>query len=167
MESMKLALLVIDMQKAYYRNFSKESMDKASVYINTAVETFRKNNLPIVWIQNEGKADGVVRGTEGFEIIENLKPRENEKRIIKEYRNSFNKTELLEYIKENAIDALIITGFSAAFCILSTYRAAEDHDLRPIILKGAIAGNTSDNITFVENIDNSLTINVLEYMMEK
>jgi nicotinamidase-related amidase len=167
MESMKLALFVIDMQNVSYYGPSKESMDKASGCINAAVEVFRENNLPIVWIQNENKKNGSIRGTKNFEIIENLKPNKNEKIIVIEYKNSFNKTELLNYVNENSIDTIIITGYSAAYCVLSTYRAAEDYDLRPIILKNAIAANVDANIQLVENTNDIMTINVLKYLIEK
>jgi len=163
---MNLALLVIDMQKAFFHGNSKKSMEKASEYINYTVNLFREHSKKIIWIQDEDKEDGNVNGTEGFEIIELLEPQQNEKRIIKHYGNSFNKTELLEYLLEEKIDTIIITGFCAEYCILSTYRGALDHDLTPIILKNAIAGGNDENIKFVENINDVITIKVLEKILK-
>ncbi|MDR1900691.1 MAG: cysteine hydrolase [Treponema sp.] len=163
---MKLALLIIDMQKAFYKYYGKESMDQAIGYINYAVKLFRKSNYPIIWIQNENKSENIVKGTTEFELIDGLKPFVNEKSIIKGYNNSFNKTGLLDYIKENAIDTLIITGYNAVYCILSTYQGAMDHDLMPIILKKSLASNTKENIKFVEELCETISIKVLEKIME-
>ena len=164
---MNIALLVIDMQKEFFHGNSKNSMENAVKYINYTVNLFRKNNKKIIWIQDEDEEDGNINGTEGFEIIELLAPLQSEKRIIKHYGNSFNKTELLKYILKEKIDTIIITGYSAEYCVLSTYRGALDHDLTPILLKNAIASSNNDNIKFVENINDIITINVLKKIITK
>jgi nicotinamidase-related amidase len=156
---MKEALLIIDMQKASYGGFSQESMDKASETINRAVELFRQKNRPIVWIQDE---EGHTPDSESFQIIDALKPLDGEKRVSKRYMNSFNKTELLDYLTDLSIDTVIITGYNAAYCVLSTYRGALDNDLTPIILKGALASGDEENIAFVEKLcENSVEIGSL------
>jgi nicotinamidase-related amidase len=164
---MNIALLVIDMQKAYYTKYSKESMDLASWYIQCIIETFRKNNKKIIWAQNAIKDDLNIRGTEGFEIIDILEPRSDEKVIIKEYDNAFNKTELYEYLVQEGIDTIIITGYCAEYCVLSTYRGAKDKDIMPIILKNAIASGNKENIKFVEEISEIITLKALEKVAAK
>ena len=164
---MNMALLIIDMQKAFFTDDSRISMENAAEYINYTVDLFRKNNKQIIWIQDEDEEDGNVEGTEGFEIIDILGPKESERRIIKHYGNGFNKTELLDHLLKEKIDTVIITGYSAEYCVLSTYRAALDHDLTPILLKNAIAGKNKENIKFVENISDIVTIKVLEKMINK
>ena len=163
---MNVALLIIDMQKAFYKNFAKESMDQACDYINYTIELFRKNGIKIIWIQDEDESDGVIRGTEDFKIIEELKPMNTEKAIIKNYGNAFNKTDLNEYLVSNKIDMLIVTGFSASGCVLETYIGAKDNDFTPIILKNAIACGKKEHIRFVEDITDIITINVLEKLIE-
>ena len=166
---MKPVLLIVDMHKGYYERFpkeGKETMDKACININLALELFRKNNLPIVWIKDDGK-DGMYKDTPGYEIVDKLEQKENEVTICKRYKNSFNKTNLLDYINENSIDTIIITGISAGRCVLSTYRAAEDYDLKPIILKGALGEYSSGEIQFVENISETITIEELGNILEK
>ena len=161
---MNPVLLIVDMHKGYYEKFPKEgqeTMDMACITINLALELFRKNNLPIVWIKDDGK-DGMYKDTPGYEIVEKLEQKENEITICKRYKNGFNKTNLLEYIIENSIDTIIITGYSAAYCVLSTYRATEDYDLRPLLLKGALAEYSIGEIKFVENISEIITIKELE-----
>jgi nicotinamidase-related amidase len=162
---MNIALLVIDMQKAFCHGSDKESMDHAAEYINCAIDLLRRKNKKIIWIQDEDKDDGVTKGTPGFEIIESLKPLKGEKIITKNYSNAFNKTELYEYLTEGKIDTVIITGYCAEYCVLSTYRGAQDKDLTPIILKNAIASGDKEKIKFVEEITDLITINVLDKIL--
>lgn len=160
---MRLALMIIDMQIAFYEGKGKESMDAAVEYIEAAVEMFRNKNLPIIWVQDK---DDVVPGDAGFEIINQLKPQESDYRIIKGYGNSFNKTECSKIMKDERIDTLILTGYCAEYCVLSTYRGALDLDIVPIIFRGSIASGVRENIGFVESISDIVSYNVLKKMVE-
>ena len=164
---MNIALFVIDMQKTFFKNNSKTSIKNASEYIDYTIDLFRRNNKKNFWIQDEDIEDGVIEGTNGFDIIDILKPKTNEKHIKKHYGNSFNKTCLLENLLKDKINTIIITGFCAENCILSTYRGALDHDLVPIILRKAIASGSKENLKFVENISDIITIKVLEKIIQE
>jgi nicotinamidase-related amidase len=163
---MKLALMVIDLQKAFYKGEALESMDNACEYINEMLPLFRKKGLPIIWVQHIEDENGIVPGTEGFEFIDCLKPAEGEYKIYKKYGNSFNKTKCAELLKENNIDTVIITGYCAEYCVLSTYRGALDLDLLPVILKNGIASSNKEGIKFVEDISNIISYGVLARVME-
>jgi nicotinamidase-related amidase len=162
---MKLALMVIDMQKEFYVGQIKEQMDRASEYINAAILMFEKKNLPIIWVQDVNEADGVVPGTDGFEFIDSLQPKPDAIRIHKTYGNSFNKTDVDKILKEHGVDAVVVTGFCAEFCVLSTYRGAKDLDYFPVILKNAIASTEDSRKQFVEDISETITYGVLEKML--
>jgi nicotinamidase-related amidase len=155
---MRAALLIIDLQKAYYRGDMKASMDKASYYINAVIPAFRERSLPIVWIQHIDGDDGAVPGTEGFDFIDSLTPGAEDYRVQKKYNNSFNKTDLREILEKEKADIVLISGFCAEYCVLSTYRGALDEDLTPILLKNGIASGSRENIGFVENISDIITI---------
>ncbi|GHU68757.1 isochorismatase [Clostridia bacterium] len=164
---MKPALLVIDMQKAFAKGFGKESMDRAAQTINRAVKLFRENNFPVIWIQNEDKNGDLVPGSSGFDMVDSLlKPLDHEKRITKHYSNSFNKTDLLEYLIREKADTPIVTGYNSLYCVLSTYRGAVDQDLSPIILKNASASDNREYIKLVEDIHDIISINVLEQVIK-
>jgi nicotinamidase-related amidase len=147
---MKPALLVIDMQKCSYSGFEKESMTRAAGYINEAAGLFREKGFPVVWIQQRSK--DAVPGTREFEIIDALHHIETDKYITKDYLNSFNKTDLLEYLRSQSADTVLVSGFCAEYCVLSTYRGALDLDLVPFLLKDGIAGGRKEYIAFVEDI---------------
>lgn len=163
---MKPALLIIDLQKAYYDDESKESMNKASDFINAVIPLFRKKNLPIIWIQHIDEEDGAEPGKAGFEFIHQLKPNSNDYRVHKRYRNTFNKTNCLEIIKKENIDTVIITGYCAEFCIQGTYIGALDHDLVPILLKNGIASGNDDNLKLVESINEIISYKALKKVLE-
>ena len=119
---MNLALMIIDLQKAFYDDGSKQSMDSACEYINATLALFRKAKLPVFWVQHISEEDSVIPGTDGFEFIPLLQPEEGEYRVHKKYGNSFNKTDCIEIMNEKNVDTVLITGYCAEYCVLSTYR---------------------------------------------
>jgi hypothetical protein len=58
-----------------------------------------------------------------------------------------------------------VTGFSAEYRVLSTYRGAQDLDLTPIILRGSLASDNLGNIKFVESISNIVSYGVLKKVL--
>ncbi len=76
--------------------------------------------------------------------------------IHKTYGNAFNKTELADRLREMQVGPLILAGFCAEFCVLSTYRGALDQDFKPIMLQGGLASETPEHIRFVEHISEGL-----------
>lgn len=164
---MKPALLVIDMQK-HYVLASKEKIRltlEAVEVINAAIELFRKKKLPVICIQHMDEAEGVVPGTEGFNNVEQLNIISNDLHIIKTYGNAFNKTNLEEKLRELDIDTIILTGYCAEYCVLSTCRGALDIDISPIILRNAIASGITENIHFVESVNEVISLGALQVVL--
>jgi len=163
---MKPALLVIDVQKAYFNPDSTKSLESAIEYINAAIELFRAKGLPVISIQHRDDENNHVPGVEGFDLPESLKILPSDLHIHKTYGNSFNKTPLLEELKKLGVDTVLVTGYRAEGCVLSTYRGAMDVDLTPILLRDAIAGPSEKNNRFVESISNIISYWVLVKMLE-
>ena len=166
---MKAALFVIDIQN-YFFNISQvcsDSLKSAIQYINAAIKLFRKKILPIVIVQHKDEEDGLVPGKLGFNVPETINTEPNDLRIIKTYSNSFNKTGLTEKLRQLGIDTVIITGFCAEQCVLSTYKGAEDLDFKPIILKGAIASTNLEHIKFVEETTDTITLGALNTLLSQ
>jgi nicotinamidase-related amidase len=167
-EGMKPALLVIDIQKSFLdiNPAAKSSIEDAIWVINAAIELFREKDLPVVCIQHMNEEHDLVPGKEGFEIPEDLAIQDSDLRIHKTYGNSFNKTPLEEELRKQGVDTVIVTGFSAEYCVLATYHGARDLDLTPIMLKGSLASGNLENIKFVEGICEVMTFGVLNKMLE-
>ena len=157
--------MVIDMQKEFYRGETVSQMDKAAEYINYVIPMFEKNNLLIIWVQDVDEGDGVVPGTDGFEFIDSLKPKPDAVRIHKTYGNGFNKTDVDKILKDAGVDTVVMTGFCAEFCVLSTYRGAKDLDYFPVLLKNGVASTEPANKEFVEDISETITAGMLEKLL--
>lgn len=157
--------MIIDMQKAFYQGPTVAQMDDAAAYINATIPVFREKGLPVIWVYDEDKEDGVVPGTEGYEFIDALQPQDGDVKIKKNYGNSFNKTEADQVLKDAGVDTIVMTGFCAEYCVLSTYRGAKDLDYFPMLLKNGIASVSKENKEFVENISETVTYGVLQKMI--
>lgn len=162
---MKPALMVIDMQKEFYKCETLSQMDRAAEYINWVLPKFEAKGLPVIWVQDVDEEDGVVPGAEGFEFIESLTPKDGSIRIHKRYGNSFNKTDCDKILKDAGVDTVVMTGYCAEFCVLSTYRGAKDLDYFPVILKNGIASSKESNKEFVENISETITAGMLAKLL--
>jgi len=162
---MKPALLVIDVQKAYFRPATQNSLDGAIEYINAAIDLFRKKGLPVISVQHMDREDGHVPGSEGFALPESLKINSDDLHIHKEYGNSFVKTPLADELRKLGADTVILTGFCAEHCVLSTYRGAQDLDLTPIMLRNSLASPSTKNIHFVESISDVISYGALEKLL--
>ena len=130
---MKPALLVIDVQKEFFK-FSPttaQSLKDAMEYINAAIALFREKDLPVICVQHMDEEEKLVPGEEGFELPEELEILPSDLHIHKTYGNSFNKTPLGDELRDLDVDTVIVTGFCAEYCVLSTYRGAQDRDLTP------------------------------------
>jgi nicotinamidase-related amidase len=161
---MKPALLVIDVQKEFYRSDPDmaQSLRNAVEYINEAIKLFRAKSLPVISIQHMDEHDHLLPGEEGFDLPEELLILPSDIHIHKTFSNAFIKTPLLDKLRELGVDTLIISGFCAEFCVLSTARGAEGLDLAAILLRGGIASGSRENIRFVESIQELISLGALE-----
>ncbi len=162
---MKPALMIIDLQKAWYNEASKESMDNALHLLNHLEPMFKAKGWPVYYIQHQNPAHGIVPGSAGFDWIDGIEPK-GAPVFIKSYGNAFNKTDLLNQVLSDGVDTLVIGGYRAENCILSTYRGALDLDLTPILLRGAVAGPVEDRIGFVESISEIVSFSALKRLLQ-
>ena len=164
---MKAALLVIDILNDFFgiSQVCADSLKSAVEYVNAAISLFKRKNLPVAVIQHKDEEKDLVPGKPGFDVPESVKIEPGDLRIVKAYGNSFKKTGLTEKLKELGVDTVVITGFCAEQCVLSTYKGAEDLDLKPIILKGGIASVNLEHVRFVEEICETVTFGALETLL--
>ena len=160
---MKWALLVIDVQKAFFdiSPTTAQSLGEAIEYINAAIAMFREKGLPIVAIQQVDEDENLVPGEPGYELPDELDILPTDLRIAKTYGNAFTKTPLKDELEALGVGGLILTGFCAEHCVLSTYRGALDQDLKPVLLRGSLASMKPEHIPFVENISDVISYGAL------
>ena len=104
-------------------------MDEATGNAQKLLSYFRKNNLPIVFIQHlatKPNASFFIPETSGSEIHDSIQPLENETVIIKNFPNSFRNTSLHQYLQTLNSTSVVICGAMSHMCIDTTTRAAND-----------------------------------------
>jgi nicotinamidase-related amidase len=164
---MKPVLLVVDVQKAFFEldPATARSLDGAIEYINAAIKLFRERGLPVACVQHEDKEESLVPGEDGFDLPAKLKILPSDLHIRKTHGNSFDRTPLEAELRKLGVDTVIVTGFCAEYCVLSTCRGAEDLDLTPIILRGSLASSIPENVRFVESISDVISYGALKKVL--
>ena len=143
-KKMNKALVIIDIQNDYFENGTMPLVEskEASLCARQILDKFRVDSLPIVHIQHIATRPAATffqTQTKGSEIHENVKPKGNEKVIIKHYPNSFRETELLEYLKSKNITDLVICGMMTHMCVDATVRAAKDDGFNCVVIADSCA----------------------------
>lgn len=128
---MKKALLIIDVQNDYFSN-GKCELYKSEEALNTIqklLESFRKQNLPVFYIQHVSttQATFFIPETDGVQIHKGIKPLDTETVIVKHYPNSFYETKLQDELMKNEITDLVVCGMMTHMCVDTTVRAAKDY----------------------------------------
>jgi nicotinamidase-related amidase len=143
-KKMNTALILIDIQNDYFENgtMTLVGSEQASLNASLVLDKFRAEGLPIIHIQHiaaRPNATFFLPQTKGAEIHDNVKPKENEKVIIKHYPNSFRETALLEYLKDKDITDLVVCGMMTHMCVDATVRAAKDFGFNCTVISDACA----------------------------
>ncbi|HSV42489.1 MAG TPA: cysteine hydrolase [Methanomassiliicoccales archaeon] len=163
-DKMKPALLVIDIQNKWLDTDPglKECLEKRVGTINEAISFFRENLMPVIKIYHVDKDEGPMPGTPEFDFPSSIAIKANDIMVIKNYPDSFNKTGLMQVLRENGIDTVVLAGLSATCCVMATYVGAENNDLCPYLLMGGVAAGSEDKIKFAEEIMKTIRLNEIE-----
>jgi nicotinamidase-related amidase len=141
---MSIALILIDIQNDYFHGGRMElvnSMEAAGA-AERLLTCFRKVSWPIYHIRHistKPTASFFLPGTTGADIHSSVAPLPGEPVITKHYPNSFRETELLERLKADRIDQLLICGMMTSMCVDATVRAAFDLGFTCTVAKDACA----------------------------
>lgn len=140
---MKKALLLIDVQNDYFPN-GKCELYKPEIALNTIknlLKSFRKHNLPVIYIQHVSTTQGTffIPNTDGVQIHNDIKPLPTETVIVKHYPNSFNETTLHDELLKNDIIELVVCGMMTHMCIDTTVRAAKDYGYKTTLISDGCA----------------------------
>ena len=160
---MKEALIIIDVQNDYFQGGKMELKNPLAPLenIKKLLAKFRDGKKEIVFIQHiavREEAGFFIKNTSGAEIHKKISPLDSEKVIIKNYPNSFFKTDLDEYLREKGVESLVITGMMTHMCIDSTTRAAKDLGYKCVVIKDTCATRDfifEGNIVTAEDIQSS------------
>ncbi len=155
---MKKLLLVIDMVNGFVKKgvLADKKINNITPNIINLIKENIKNNNDIISVQeghNEKSKEfenfpyHCILGTEEAELIDELKPFEQNMKVIRKNSTSgFVTKEFMEYIEQNKkeLDEIVITGCCTDLCVmnfalpLKTYINEYDLNIKVIIYKNAV-----------------------------
>jgi nicotinamidase-related amidase len=151
----KYAVLVIDMLKDFiYGSLRCERALHIIPNIKKLVSIARDYRVPVIYV-NDSHIKGVdreltlwgphaVRGTEGSEVIDDLRPTEKDFIVLKRRYSGFFETDLDLLLRELGIDTLILTGIHTHICVMHTAVDAFYRGYNLIIVKDAVEAFSED-----------------------
>lgn len=142
---MSTALIIVDIQNDYFPNGKMElsNPDKAAANAAKVLDWFRQNNKDAIFHVQHIAADPelgfFLPDTEGAELHETVLPLEHENIIVKNFPNSFLKTDLESKLKEKGVTKVVVVGMMTHMCIDATVRAAVDLGFETTLIEDACA----------------------------
>ena len=127
-ESMKQALLIIDVQNEYFTGKMPVTYPEGSLAnIKKAMDRAHEALVPVVVIQHTNPvpdAPAFRKGTHEWELHDEIKKRHADLVIEKNLPGSFTGTGLAQWLEKNGITTLTIAGYMTQMCCDTTARQA-------------------------------------------
>ena len=147
---MNTALMIVDIQNDYFPEGKLPLVGpiEASQQAARLLAHFRRAHWPVVHIQHLAVRPGAaffLPGTPGADFHSNVQPLPGETIVQKNFPNSFRETPLLEVLREQYVNRLIICGMQTNMCVDAITRAAADFGFECIVAADACAAR---NLTF-------------------
>ena len=114
------ALLVVDVQHGVVDG--GPGRDAVVANVASLVDRARHAGVPVIWVRHSD--EGVVVGSDGWQIVAELRPDEAEQIVEKLYGDAFEDTTLEAVLAELAVGRLIVVGAQTDMCIRSTLHGA-------------------------------------------
>lgn len=165
-KQMKPVLVVIDIQNKYLPYMDEADKKMSLEVINWAIWLFREHGFPVVRVYHTDPKWGPEPGTEDFEFPSSINIKDEDPKVIKNYANAFNKTNLEEVIREKEGNTLFLCGLSAVGCVLATYNGAQDRDFNVFMIKDALLSHNATYTDFVEEAFETVSVSTMKVMLE-
>ncbi len=142
---MKKALVVIDMQM-----YAQDRLDggrdhvngDAAVKIAALAAKFRKDGDTVIHVHHgdPNPASPMHPGAPAQRVIPGLEPLRGETAFVKSTSSPFASTDMENYLRDNRIDTLVVTGAVAGYCVNTTVRVGSDLGFNMIVVRDAVLG---------------------------
>ncbi|MGQ9619204.1 MAG: cysteine hydrolase family protein [Candidatus Aminicenantia bacterium] len=156
---MREALLIIDMLNDFVKEGAPlEVPDTRKIipFIKKEIEEARNKGTFVIYVCDAHDPDDIefkkygwpphaIKGTEGAQVVEELKPREGDIIVEKKTYSGFYKTELEEILRKLGVDTVRMTGCVTHICILFTASDASLRNFNVVVLKDGIAGISKED----------------------
>ncbi|WP_026695266.1 cysteine hydrolase family protein [Peribacillus kribbensis] len=136
------ALVVIDVQKGFdSKKWGTRNNPQAEEQISRLLSEWRRREYPVIHTQHlsVNPESPLYPGQDGAEIKDIAAPRAGEAVFQKNVNSAFIGTGLEEYLRENDIDTLIITGLITPHCVSTTARMSGNLGFSTFVVSDAAA----------------------------
>jgi nicotinamidase-related amidase len=124
---MKKAIIVVDMINDFVTGkLGSPRAQKIVPNIKDLLEKARKQGVPIIYLRDSHTSSDnelsiwgqhAMKGTQGSEIVLQLKPEKNDIVIEKKWYSGFVETELKSVLEKLDVDTLVVLGVSTDICV--------------------------------------------------
>jgi len=154
------ALLLIDIQDFYFPGGRVPLVEPEKAAQNAArlLEHFRKEELPVIHVRHNSEPGGMIH-----KIVE---PLPGEMIFSKDAVNCFVNTDLLDSLRSNRIDTLVICGMQTHMCVEAATRAASDYGFKCILVHDACTTRDlkyGDRLIKAEDVHYSTLVTLKNY----
>lgn len=132
MSSPHRALIIIDAQQQYFDGLlaiEHPPRDQSIAKIVEAFDAATSSDVPVVIVQHELPEGAPVfaAGSEAHRLHPEIERRADaaSKRVAKHFASVFDSTGLDEWLRENDVDTITLTGYMTNNCVLASAAAAE------------------------------------------
>jgi maleamate amidohydrolase len=163
------ALLIVDMYTAFVDPgypFSSPSAPATVRAIQTLLAAARESACPVFFSKARrrtipaergrwkvtGSLQPVMANPEAYEIVPQLRPRENESVVVKSAPSAFTGTDLLSYLIYHNVDTVIVAGTVTSGCVRDTVLDAFSYNFRVIVPQECVCdrGMTSHKVALFD-----------------
>jgi nicotinamidase-related amidase len=127
------ALLVIDAQ-VLITNEKLYAFEEFRANVALLIAEARRNSVEVIYVRHDdGVGKPLSKGNAGFEIYYGFVPEQGETIFDKTVNSPFRNSGLLEYLRENGVERLIVTGLQTDYCIDATVKCGFEHGFKMIV----------------------------------
>lgn len=153
---MKPVIIVVDMLKdAFKRKDLAATQEYLRIVpkIKKLLGKARRLNIPIIFacdsfLENDfifkGKRPYSLRGTQGAEVVEELKPKKKDQILPKRRFSAFFKTDLDQTLRSLMVDTVVIVGINTHVCVYATAMDSVCNDFNTIVLEDCSASRNRE-----------------------
>lgn len=128
-----VVLMVVDVQNALIKKHPYNEK-KVIENIKKLILIAREKNKEVIYVRHDdGVGTDFEKGTDGWQIYNEVAPNINEYIVEKEYNSAFHKTGLREYLESEEINTIILVGLQSEYCMDATLKSAFDYGYKIII----------------------------------
>lgn len=122
----KCVLIIVDVQNAIISEGPAYEGDFIAC-LKDSLKLADQYRIETIYVRHDdGVGSPLERGSQGWEIYDEIAPQKEVFVVDKVYNSAFHETDFDAYLKAKGYDTLIITGMQTEYCIDATVKSAFD-----------------------------------------